>query len=252
MREWCAQFGIEELPPPLPSPAERSALRANVGPDNPAPVRAAWLRTAGSMVDYLKPWPSSETRAKIESPLDGVKSVACWIHGRLLFVERLAGVTEDWNLYAPGVRTAIGHVRARLTFSDGTDAVLLLSAEPADYTHFNHWFEDKINNYDGMVMYGDAQSCWGYCNQLAHRYAQNPSGAALVRIVLFKVALRLAPPGVDAKAHYLEQHRLTLSPPRNPMGYGSDQTRAAAQVLPDFYEFDPLTKAGWMLDSGAP
>jgi hypothetical protein len=252
MSDWCTKYAVDELPPPPPSPADRVALRADAGPDNPYPVADAWLRAARSMVDYLNPWPSAKTRAQIQTPLDGVKCAACWLFGRVEFLERLAGLTERWDLYAPSVDKFIVPIRVRLSYSDGSEIVLRQRAEPADFTHFTHWFEEKIVNYEYLVAEKNPEYCWGYCNLLAHQHARNPAGASLVRIVLFRVYVELVPPGNDALVHYQEQNRLTQSPPRSPNGYGSDRKLAAAHVLPDFYEFDPLTKTGWQLEPDNP
>jgi hypothetical protein len=251
MSNWCRAYAVQELPPPLPSPAERQDLHAKAGPGNRYPVLMACLSTARGLGDYVVPWPGAETRQRVQSPLDGVKCGACWLYGRVLFVERLCGLNEHWELYAPSIDNLIFHTRARLCFNDGSDIVVKQHSEPEDFTHFGHRFEERIVNYEYMVA-DDFQLCWAYCKLLAQRHPQNAQGAELVRVVLFQVLVVLVPPGDDAMAHYRSQNRLTRSPPLRPGTYYSDRKGASSQVFPDFYEFDPLNEEGWWLSSKMP
>jgi hypothetical protein len=247
MSDWCRAYAVDELPPPLPSPAERYVLNAKAGPGDLYPVLTACLRTAQAVGHYLVPWPAPETRKRIKSPLDAVKCGACWLYGRVLFVERLCGLHENWDLYAPSVDTFIYHTRARLCFSDGSDIVLKQHAEPEDFTHFGHWFEERIVNYEYLVADDFSQS-WAYCKLLAQRHPQNAQGAKLVRVVLFQVVVALVPPGGNAIAHYWWQNRLTASPPLSPGTFHSNRKRTiSGQVFPDFFEFDVIKESGWWL-----
>src|SRR5436190_1948834 len=94
MSEWCAKYGIDELPPPLPSPAERIVLRERASTDDHWPVLGACLSTADSVWEFLRPWPSAKSRERIDTAGDGLKCAACWVYTKVLFMERLAGLTE--------------------------------------------------------------------------------------------------------------------------------------------------------------
>jgi hypothetical protein len=250
--QWCEEYAMAELPRPLPWSARRAELRADAPSGNHFPVLADCGKTAVAIVQFCNPWPSSETRDLIESPLDLVRFVAAWLHSRVLFLERLVAIYEQWGMFAPVVDQTRIHTRARLFYDDGSEIVIRQRAEPADYTHYSHWFEEKILGYEYLVQERDSNS-YGYCNMLASRHLHNSDGAQLVAIVLFTVRVELAPPGADAMAHYKEQMRRTATPPRLPGYFRSDASRAASvQVRPDFYAFDVASWQGLPLNDDLP
>ena len=124
MSDWCRAYAIQELPPPPPSGAQRIALREKASSEQPFPVATAYLQTARSLGQFLLPWPSPETRKRVQTPGDAGKCTACWLYGRVLFLEHVCGLNEYWPLYAPSVDTYIINTRARLCFGDGSDIVL--------------------------------------------------------------------------------------------------------------------------------
>jgi hypothetical protein len=246
MYDWGVALGVQRLPRPLPTPAEKEALRTVSG--TPDPVLAEYGAVACALADYCNPWPDHATREHIHSPLDGVEYAASWVDARIGFLECLVGVRQRWQMFAPSLDKAISHVRARLFYDDDTETIVHQLAEPADFTRGGHsWFEERILSHEVYTQM-DASRSWGYCNLLAHRHARNASGAKLVYITLFCVWVMLPEPGVDAQAHYEQQNRLTASPPRLVGSFRSDSSRAASgQVWPDYFGFDVATGTGSML-----
>jgi hypothetical protein len=252
MSDWADQYDVDLYPVRLSTAAELAEKSRKATDDNPHPVAEDFLDTADALWDYWRPWPGKKTRAKIKSWDDGAKVAACGVYGRLAFLEHLCGVNENWPMFSPSVAAVNYHTRARLVYEvdrddEESDRIVRQNVEPEDYGRYSHWFMERVTNYETRVDDDDAKPCYGWCNYLVHRYPQNARGAPLVKIVLFQVKVYYPPPGTDPGPHYAEQNRLTVSPPRAPGSFRSDPERSAAQVLPDFYEFDVAERKGRLL-----
>jgi hypothetical protein len=229
--EWSKRLDVDRRPARLPPRAQRDTESV--------------MRAFDSVWEFARPWPGPDSRARIHSWPDGGRFALCWLDSRLTFVENLLAVNQGWPMFSPNAVRHVEHVRARLLYADGTDRVVRQrAAEPDDLTRYARWNKEKVLDYETRVDADDDDACLGYCNLLAHRYARNPSGAVLETIVLYQVVYDLAPPGVDARAHYEEQQRLTQDPPRLPGSARTDPARRARQVLDDFYEYDVATQVG--------
>jgi hypothetical protein len=251
MEPWYEEYAVEPLPAPLPTAAERMKLLADANTDNPHPLRDRYGHTAISLLNFFVPWPGAETREQIESPLDAAKVAACWLDSRLDFLERLLAVQEQWAMFSEGIDHEKHHARARLYFDDGSTTVVRLRAEPEDLTQYRHWFEERVINHEGQVP-SSIRAAHGYCNLVAHRDVRGPKGARLVKIVVFKVEVRLAPPGVDARAHYQMQNHLVGNRPELAGDFRLETNLAGKLILPDYYEFDVDTRQGRWLGGQSP
>ena len=252
MTQWRNDYGIETLPLPLPTQAERMALREAANADNPHPVLAAYMATAVSLRDYWNPWPSPAARDQMSTPLHGVQYAACWLDSRIKFLESLVGARQKWEMFAPSVVKFITHARAWLFYDDGSEIRLKQIAEPEDFTHGGHGLlEERILSYEVSTQYDESNS-WGYCNLLAHRHPTNSKGAKLVYIVLYFVGVELPDPEADALAWYQEQNRLSAWPPRLAGKFRSDSEHAAYWVYPDYYAFDAVSRQGGFIDDNIP
>jgi hypothetical protein len=243
--DWNKQYEVRDYPERLSTLTELAEKSNKATEDNPHPVVADVMSTADSVWDYWKPWPGARTRAKINSWEDGTHVAACWFDGHLAFVEHLCGINEGWPMFSPYLAQVNYHTRARLIYEDDSDLVIRQTIEPVDYRHYSHGFQERITNYETRAADNDEDACYGYCNLLRHRYERNAAGSKLVIIVLFQVTIYYPPPGADPQAHYAEQNRLTVSPPRRPHSFRS--VPSAAQVLPDFYVFDVAQRKGQLL-----
>jgi hypothetical protein len=253
MSDWHERYGVKMYPTRLSTVAELAEESRKATDKNPYPVAEDFLYTGDSVWDYWKPWPGAETRRRIHSCGDGAAVAACWVHGHLAFVEHLCGINENWPMFSPSVSGVNYHTRARLVYEvdrddEGSERVVRQTVEPEDYGHYSHWFVERVVNYETRVDDDDAKACYGWCNYLAHRYPRNTRGTPLAKIVLFQVKVYYPPPGTDPRAHYAEQNRRTVSPPRLPGSCRSDPARSAPQVQPDFYEFDVAGRKGRMLE----
>ncbi len=248
MSLWSRRYQLATLPKPLPTAAERAALWQNAAADKALdPVVFACLESAVDVLKFCNPKPNSATLERIKTPLDGVLYTAVWLNSRLDFLERLAGVHEEWIMFAPNVPIETVFLRARLIFDDDTEIVVRQLSEPADLTKGGHgWLEERVTNHEYWA-YEFSSSCWGYCNLLAHRHPLSDKGVPLKWIVLLYAATDRAPPGADALAHYQEQNRLTATPPRIPNTYRSQTIKGETTQIHDFYLYTVKTRGGKQL-----
>ncbi len=224
------------------------ALWQNADAENALdPVALACLESAVDVLKFCNPQPSSATLERIKSPLDGVLYTAAWLNSRLDFLERLAGIHEEWIMFAPNVPKETVFLRARLIFDDDTEIVIRQLSEPDDLTKGGHgWLEERVTNHEYWA-YEFPSCCWGYCNLLAHRHPRNDEGVPLKWVVLLYAATYRVPPGVDALAHYQEQNRLTATPPRIPNSYRSQTIKGEPTQIRDFYLYTVKTHGGKQL-----
>jgi hypothetical protein len=221
--QWCKELEMTRYPYRLPTADEMHRLAEKQSPNNPDPVGDRVLDSLDSVWDFFKPWPSESARRKVRDWPARARYALCWLTTRLEFCEHLAGIHQEWVMFSPSVANEKRKARASLEFADRShQEVRFDSSDPADLTHYSHWFVDRINNYEVEVCQADKittkdpsaadpEACLGYCNLLAHRHRRNGRGKPLVRIFLHKVTYQLPEPGVDARA-FLEKQS---GPPEN-------------------------------------
>jgi hypothetical protein len=232
LAEWHPYYGIRELPPPLP-PLLASA-KANPGKDAEAPV------TWADLADFFNPWPEAATLKRVQSPWDACKRGMTWLNGKIRLAECVCAVNEQWGMYAPDVATSKMHCRARLIYSDDSERIIKQQAEPADFTQYGHWIQERVINYECEVV-KDAKQRKGFCNMLANRFPTNAAGARLQKIVLIYVQVTLVTPGDDPMEHYQYQNELTQTPPRRP---GTHASLYSTNEVWDSYVYDVATGRG--------
>src|SRR3954453_9392642 len=86
--DWCKDLGMRRFPDPLPTAEERRKPAEKTRDDKPDPV---------SVWDYFKPWPSQQTRRKIEGWGDRRRFAVCWLTTRLGFLNRLVRFDQGWE-----------------------------------------------------------------------------------------------------------------------------------------------------------
>lgn len=231
-QEWCDEFDLRRYPRRLPTQAELAKIAGQpVQADEPYPVPERIAESMDSVWEYLKPWPAPEARRKIHTYQDGLRFAVCWLTSRLGFAENLAGINQDWQMFSPNVSRRKYITRSRLVYADSSTRIVRQLADPEDLTHYSHWFEEKILDYELNTDDGDSDCCHGYCNYLSHKFATNDKGSTLKKIELFWVRYDFAPPGVDAMEFYQKQN----GPP-------------PSQVGPTFFVYDVKTRKGRMLE----
>lgn len=237
--QWREEIRIETLPQRPPTLREMDELAAKATEADPCPVTDRWMESADSAWDFLKPWPSAAVRATLAERLRcgecgwelGGKFAFCWLITRLGFVENLAGVNQDWQMFSPNVSKGKDLIRWRLEFADGSHEIHRIGSDPADLTRYSHWWEEKIILAETSPRrWTDAR--YGYANYLRHLRPANDAGSPLARIVMFEVRYEYPGPDVDDPAEFL---RRQSGPP-------------ADQIRPDVWEFDVATKTGRRLD----
>jgi hypothetical protein len=226
--DWIDDLGMREMPVRLDTYAEREQKLEGWDGTGTHPAVEDALSCADSIWEFIKPWPGPAARPRIRNWRDGGKFVVCWLNSRLSFVEALVGIDEQWPMFAPFVRDYKDCVRADLIYADGSVVEVRQVQEPADPTHYAHWFQEKVMNYEARLRKGGQERFLrGWCNMLAHRYGQNSAGAELVSIRLFSVRYIFPPPEADARAFWRAQQ----GPP-------------ADQVSPPFYLYDVASRDG--------
>lgn len=224
--DWPGELSMRTMPVRLDTRAERAEKLRQWAPGQPNPVTKDVKECLDSIWEFFKPWPSRDTRARIHSWRDGGKYVYCWLNTRLSFLENLVGINEEWPMFSPYVAAKKDITRARLTFADGTTRIVRQRRDPEDLCHYSHWFEEKVLNYERLVLHdGWDRYKRGYCNLLAYRYPRNAAGSPLVSIRLFNVTYEFPPPGVDAVAHLRAQ---TGPPPE--------------QISGDYFHYEVATR----------
>jgi hypothetical protein len=230
--DWADELEMTRRPQRLPTRAELARMRARTGPDNPRPVVGAFVLSARSLGEFLRPWPEPEACGKILTWKDGGKWAVAWLNTRLELYEGIVGCNQEWPMFSPNVRRRVYVARARLIYEDGEEWIVRCRADPEDLTSYSHWFEEKVLDHELKLKEGRhrVDDAFGYCNLLRHRHPTNDRGSALASIRLFLVRYNLPPPDVDAREWLADQ----TGPP-------------ARQVYSDFYVFDCKSNHGQCL-----
>jgi len=245
--EWADELEMRTLPVRFATAAERQQLAEQATPEHPNPVRTSTLKTLTSLRDFLAPWPAPQTRKHLDTPAAWGKYTLVWMVSRLGLFERLIGFDNRWYMFSPTVGKDNTFPRARLFYADGSEQIVRIHGDPIDLNAYSHWNEDKIVNYERVITSESEREdeCFAWCNLLSHRRGRNASGARLVKIRLFEVTYKLAPPGVDPHAWY--ERQMLLTPDRIPPGTTGPDANAKWQTGLDFYEFDAAEHKGWQL-----
>jgi len=246
-RRWAEELQMETMPRRLATAAECKDLGQQATPDNPHPVRDRTLESLTSLRRFLAPWPTPQTHTHLDNPSAWGKYSLVWMTSRLSLFEHVVGFNNEWPMFSPDVADIKTVARARLVYADGSERIVRSHADPVDLNAYSHWNEDKILNHELKVRWERSrkEECFGWCNWLAHRHPRNADGFLLVKIQLFEVTYRLAPPGCDASSWYKEQMRLT--PDHVPSTPPGPDEKARWQTGPAFYEYDPAAREGRML-----
>jgi hypothetical protein len=229
-REWLDELKMDALPRRLPTQAEIDELRPPEDSAGFNPAVEDVFRAFDGVWDFLRPWPGRETRAELRGPEAWGKWTLAWTLSRLEFAENVVGINQEWPMFSPNVGKKRDLTRARLTYADGSEREIRLTADPEDLTNYAHWFHEKILDYELHVADspGRVPDCTGYCNLLAHRYPANAAGAKLVTISLFEVRYYYLPPDEEDPVAYL---RAQSGPP-------------ADQIYPVYFIYDVATRKG--------
>jgi hypothetical protein len=197
-RDWLEDdWKLDRLPRRLPTLEEIGELENKVGPDNPAPVSDRFLASLDSVWVYFKPWPDKETRRKLTTWEEKSKFALAWLTSRLDFFEALAGTPQHWTMFSPNAAKRAFVARSVLVFQDGTRQEVRLTADPPDLTHYSHWFQEKVLDYE-LKVHNDWDSRFGYCNYLKHLYKQNMKASPLEKIFIYKIKYRYPDPDENA------------------------------------------------------
>jgi hypothetical protein len=223
-QEWRDELEVDHYPRRLPTQAELAEMA-----DGSEVSQELW-RTADSLWEYARPWPGSESRARLRSGTDWGAWALTWTASRFEFAENLVGFNQEWAMFSPTVASERRLTRARLTYADGTEREVRLRVDPVDLAHYSHWFMEKIQDHELHVRDRDSRipDCAGHCNLLAHRYPTSASGASVETIHLFEVVYRFCPPDEPDPAAYL---RAQTGPP-------------PGQIFPDYFVYDVATRQG--------
>jgi hypothetical protein len=199
-RDWLRDdFKLDRLPKRLPTLEEIGKLEEETGPAQPSSVSESILDSFDSVWEFLKPWPDRETRKKLTTWDNKGKFVLCWLTSRLDFLENVVGIPQRWTMFSPNAHKGATVARIRLQFEDGSLKDVRLHADPEDLTHYSHWFEEKILDYE-LKVHHDYDSRLGYCNYLKHQFKQNQRGSPLEKIYIYKIKYRYPDPDEDAAA----------------------------------------------------
>jgi hypothetical protein len=224
--DWCKDLEMRRLPLRLSTLDEYAKMEPTE--KNPHPAYEDVMETCDAFWEYWRPWPGKATRPLLKSWVDWGKYTLCWINGRYCFFENIAGIGQEWPMFSdvPKSRT---YTRAELVFADGSKRIARQESDPEDLTCYGHWFKQKIRYYELQVGESAEACCLGWCNLLAHRYAENSDGAALVSIRLFPIWYKSVPADEDV----------------DPVEFLQSQTGPPpAQVGSSFFEYDVATRKG--------
>jgi hypothetical protein len=242
--DWASDLEMRRLPLRFASHEERQRMARRATPTNPTPVRDDDLEALQSLVEYLRPWPNAETARHLDSPTAWGKYTLTWLASRLGLFEDLVGFNNEWPMFSPNVSRRKTLTRARLFYVDGSERIVRIHGDPVNLNSYFHWNEEKVLDHELKVCddSGYEDECFAWCNLLSHRYARNSSDSPLVKVRLFQVRYRLPPPGVDYRAWYNEQMRLTPDHvPSEPPGPDED---TQWQTEPDYYEWSAVARKG--------
>jgi hypothetical protein len=221
-QKWCKELGIARYPRRLPSVQEMTEDPKEAGDQQGHRV----MDSLDSVWIFFKPWPSAETREKLDSWSDGAKFTLCWLTTRLGFLEELVGFKQKWTMFSPNVGDDDDVVRAKMVYADGSIRFVRTEADPEDLTHYGHWFKEKVLQYSTRLDQ-DWDARVGYCNLLRHRYPQSEGGAKLVRIYLIKVRIKYPKPQEEDEVERKMRSQNDL------LGW---------RQLPPFFVYTPLEK----------
>jgi hypothetical protein len=221
-REWCAELEMESMPLGLPGIEERERLAREGGQTGRDVLSERIGKSFQSVGEYWKPWPTSQTRAKMNGLDDVGKFSLAWLATRGDFLGSLIHVRPKWMMFSPNAGKYDEVVRARLVYSDGSQDTVRTIAEPADILHHDslRFLTEKQLQYSTRL-YDDDEARRGWCNLLAHRHSHNEAGSSLKTIVLVVVRYDYPPPGTDVRVA-LAQLIVPLGQEKNPPFYEYD------------------------------
>jgi hypothetical protein len=228
--DWVEPLEMDRMPRRLPTQEEIAELAAKTDTtEGFDPVAEDIFRAFDGLWDFARPWPGRATRAQLHEPSDWGAWSLVWVCSRFAFVESVIGFDQEWAMFSPNVSKRRWLTRARLTYADASEIVVRQTADPEDLTHYSHWFQEKVLDYELHVKdaVGHNSDCNGYCNLLAHRHRANAAGAPLVKISLFEILYRYPSPDDDAIAFL----RAQTGPP-------------ADQVYPVYFIYDVASREG--------
>ncbi len=242
--EWAAELEMRQLPLRFATLDERQRLARKATPEKPNPVREDDREALASLGEFLLPWPSAQTAQHLDSPRAWGKYTLTFLASRLELFENLVGFNNEWPMFSPNVSRRKYLTRARLFYADGSERIVRTHADPIDLNAYAHWNEEKVLDHELKVRdsVSNELECFAWCNLLSHRYRRNAHDSPLVKICLFEVKYDLAPPGVDYRAWYMEQMRLTPDHlPSEPPGPDED---TEWHTYADYYEFNVASHTG--------
>lgn len=242
--DWVGELKMRKLPLRFATREERQRLANQDTPDHSNPVQEDDWEALLSLGEFMLPWPSTQTAQHLDSPSALGKYTLAWLASRLGLFENLVGFNNEWPMFSPNVSRRKTLTRSRLFYADGTERIVRIHGDPVDLNAYSHWNEEKVLDHELKVCDDESyeSESFAWCNLLAHRYKSNPKGSPLLRIRLFEIKYKLAPPGVDYRSWYLEQMRLTPDHlPSEPPGPDEETTW---QTYPDYYEFNVLARTG--------
>ena len=215
-REWCEELGIETTPAKgLPSPEKCRELEASASDTDPTPVEDRVWEAFDSAWDFFKPWPSAQTRRKMNGWPDRGKYVVCWLTTRLDFLNNLIRFDQSWPMFSPNVGTWDFYIRVELVY-EMPDRLGLLAgglgrvheevskeyvsnvAYPEDLTRYQslRFFTEKVLQYETKLE-KDYEARYGYFNLIATRRRSNDRGWRLKSIFIYKKVVEYPKPGED-------------------------------------------------------
>jgi hypothetical protein len=228
-QDWRDEMKMTKRPRRFLTPQERVEWARDATADDPHPVLDRTLLTFDSIWDFFKPWPEAKVRSHLRTPEDAGKFALCWLNTRLSFLENLIGAQQGWAMFSPGVNTCRRVNRARLRYADGSERIVRTLGDPEDPTHFFRFGSYRVRSHQMEVTPTKDEECFGYCNLLRFRYAENENGSRLQQIRLYRVLIEFTPPRVDPREFL--QGQMALLRDSTPSIDGP--------VFPDFYEFNP-------------
>jgi hypothetical protein len=242
-KSWCEALEMPRFPARFSTRAEIDKLREREAPKNPNPVFGDFCEALRSAWGFADPVPTPDTVKKLKDWPDYARYSLAWLNSRFAFFEEIVGFDQEWPMFSPNVSKRRVVTRACLYYADKSVRLVRTLADPEDLTSYAHWFEDKRLNNELQVRNrkkDEDDDANGWCNLLAHRYPTSDAGSPLVRIVLYEVLIKFAPPDVDATEFYQEQMRRTAD--------ATEQERETSpQVYWPHYEYNVAERRGRQL-----
>ena len=201
--DWPDELSMEKNPKSLPTRRELIEIENGVHPAGYSNSFARWADSLSSFGRFFVPYPTKSERNEIGSFIDVGKYSLTWMHTRLTFISRFAGVDQEFPMFSPNVGTSDTVGRLLLIYEDGSTDVHRLIADPVDLTRYSHWFDKKQKQVEGAV-HNDPDCRLGVCMMVANKFAENESGSPLVKIQVFKVHYDYPNPKENAKEFLTE------------------------------------------------